>query len=317
MNLNADFSVWKVCVASRRLFALAVLFAVIGSCIVSASIPDVYASRAIISIDNNDNDPLEKGNILSNLKEMLVSSESNVLSESRVYMKIVQSSEFENGLRTAEVVTEKGEKMNFADYLAKERMPWWSGGERLFAERVEDCVKYEMNTHNDNITVQVELQDAVVACAMVDTIINRLHCYMSEYMVKKAKIAYCNQLAERTKIEADYKDIMKKKAQYADSNFGAERPDVASNIEALQKEADRLTEMRNDAAVKTEMAKMEIERTRPTFIKLVSNHVANNPLHPHWIANFMIWLFYSLTATLLFVLYRKKSELGKKNNVKG
>lgn len=315
MDLNVEFSVWKECVANKRLFALAALVAIIGSCIVSASIPHVYVSRATISIDTNDKDPLEKGNALGALKQLLSSSESNVLSEPRVYMKIVQSAAFANSLRTATIVTKEGKRMSFASYLEKENRPWWSYENSTFEERIDDCVKYEMNTHNFNITVQVGLQDAVVACAMVDTVLNRLHAHLSEYMVRKAEISYRNLRDEKIKAENDYRRILKKKASYSDANFDAERADVVANMQALQNEAERLTEMRNTTALKAEMAKMEIGRTRPTFIKLVSNHVANSPLHPHWIANLLIWLFYSILAVLMFVLYRKKVKIWNERKI--
>ena len=81
MNINVEFSVRKVCAANWRLFVLAAVVALVGSCIVSASIPSSYASRARISIDTNDKNPLENSNnLLNNLKSLLDPSESNVLS---------------------------------------------------------------------------------------------------------------------------------------------------------------------------------------------------------------------------------------------
>lgn len=310
MNLNVNFSVWKECVANRRLFALAVLVALIGACVVSASIPTSYASRARISIDTNDKDPLEKGNFISDIKAMLMSSESNVLTEPRVYMKVLQSNMFMNSLGDVNIATTDGTRMTFSDYLAKrERRPWWSISEDLLADKIKDRVKYEMNTHNFIITIQVELQDGVVACAMVDSVVNRLHGYMTDYMQKKANVDYRNRLAERDKAEADYHEAIRIQAEFADANFDVERPEVALKLQALQAEADRKMQIRNEAGVKAEMAKMEVERTRPTFIKLVNNYVPNVPVHPHWIANFLIWLFYSLFATLMYVLYHKKYRM--------
>lgn len=314
MNLNVNFSVWKECVAHRRLFALAVLVALIGACVVSASIPASYASRARISIDTNDNDPLEKGNMLSNIKALLTSSESNVLTEPRIYMKVLQSDMFMKSLGGVNIATADGTRMTFADYIAKrERRPWWSIGEDLLTDRIKDRVRYEMNTHNYTITIQVELQDAVVACAMVDTVINRLHVYMTDYMQKKANVDLRNRLAEREKAEAEYHEAIRRQAEFADANFDVERPEVALQQQTLQDEADRKMQIRNEAGVKAEMAKMEVERTRPTFIKLVNNYVPNVPVHPHWIANFLIWLFYSLFATLMYVLYRKKYSMWRES----
>lgn len=316
MNLNVNFSVWKECVANCRLFALAVLVAIVGACVVSASIPASYASRARISIDTNDKDPLEKGNMLSDIKALLTSSESNVLTEPRVYMKVLQSDMFLNSLGSVNIATTDGERMTFADYLVeREQRPWWSINDDLLADKIRDRVKYEMNTHNYTITIQVELQDAVVACAMVDTVINRLHSYMTEYMQKKANVDYCNRLVERDEAEAAYHEAIRRKAEFADANFDVERPEVALKLQALQNEADRLMQIRNETGVKAEMAKMEIERTRPTFIKLVNNYVPSTPMHPHWIANFLIWLFYSLFVTLMYVLYRKKYRMWCEANI--
>ena len=239
-----------------------------------------------------------------------MSSESNVLTEPRVYMKVLQSDMFMNSLGDVNIATTDGARMTFSDYLAKrERRPWWSIGEDLLADKIKDRVKYEMNTHNFTITIQVELQDAVVACTMVDTVINHLHSYMTEYKQKKANVDYRNRLAERDKAEAEYHEAIRRQAEFADANFDVERPEVALKLQALQAEADRKMQIRNETGVKAEMAKMEVERTRPTFIKLVNNYVPKTPAHPHWIANFLIWLFYSLFATLMYVLYRKKYRM--------
>ena len=311
MNINVEFSVRKVCAANWRLFVLAAVVALVGSCIVSASIPSSYASRARISIDTNDKNPLEKGNnLLSNLKSLLDPSESNVLSEPRVYVKILQSDSFVSSLATASVVTERGQCMTFAHYIENfEKLPWWNVGEHVLQDMIKDRVRYEMNTRNYTITIQVDLQDPVVACAMVDTVINRLHGYMTTYMQRKAEVEYRNRMSEFSKTETDYHESMQRKAQFADSNFDVEQPDVAIKFNALQEEADRLMSIRNEAGIKAALAKMEVERTRPTFIKLVSNYVPLSPLHPHWVANFFIWLFYSQLAIFLFVLYRTKYRM--------
>lgn len=315
MSLNEDFSVWKVCVANRRLFAMTAVVAFVASTIVSISIPATYASRARISIDTNDKNPLEKGKgLFSNLKSLFTTSESNVLTEPRVYMKLLESETFYESLGTAKVITAHGFKMSFNNYIAtQEKSPWWIVGDENMTDKLKDRVKYEMNTHNFTITIQVELQDAVVACAMVDTVINRLHDYMTAYMVKKATLDYHNRLADRKHAEACYHKAMLQASMFADSNFDVERPEIAMQLKALQNEADRLMKLRNEAAVKAALAKMEVERTRPTFIKLVSNKVPSSPLHPHWIANAVIWLFYSLFLTLMFVLYRKKFQIWRKS----
>lgn len=311
MKPNVNFSVWKECVRNRRLFALTTIMAVICACIVSASIPTSYASRARISIDTNDKNPLEYGNGLQYaLKELLNHSESNVLTEAQVYIKILEADVFVNSLQTANIVTSDNKKMNFGHYLAtREQKPWWSINEKNIINQINDRIKYELNLHNNTITIQVELQDAVVACAMVDTVIGRLHAFMTAYMVKKATIDYRHKLAERKKVEAEYQQAIHRAAQFADSNFDLERPEVAQYLKTFQDEENRLMEIRNEVNMKAMMAKMEMERTRPTFIKIVNNQVPISPLHPHWVANIFIWLFYSLFITLIYVLYRKKFEL--------
>lgn len=314
--MENNFSVWRECVSCRRLFFLAVLVAVFGSGIVSFCIPDTFVSRAKVSIDTNDKNPLEKGNMLQNIKNMLSSSESNVLTEPRVYLQVVNSSTFIDGLKTVTVDASDGGCMTFADYLLhKERRPWWSSGENV-EELIAGHVKYEMNTHNKLITIQVSADDAKIACAMVDSVISHLHAFMSTYMLDKARVNYRNKLVLRKKAGADYHKAMRAKADFDDANTDVSLPDVATRQKDLQDEADRTLGLYNDAILNAEMAKMEMQRTRPTFIKLVANTAPLKPLNPHWVANFLIWLFYSVLCAFLLVLYRKKyfSNKGLKNN---
>lgn len=310
MGCDNSWNAGKECAKHIRLYIATSVFAIFSACIISLSIPVTYTSRTKISIDSNDKNPLEKGSIISNISSALTSSKSNVLTEPLIYEDILESETFYDSLKDISIKLEdRAQKMTYGDYLIQNhKSAWWNRLMRAdgINDIMERCIKYEVNTRNGMITIQVSDQNPCIASLMVDSITIRIQKVMEKYMIHKAVTNYNNWEKLRYSTWKEYKDASRKYADFIDSNTNITQPSTKINSEQLQAEVYRTMAVYQEAASRCKVAEMQIQRTRPLFVKIVNNTVPLNPSNPKWIQNIAIWLFYSITGTTLFILYRRK-----------
>jgi len=305
-----SWSVAQVCRTNLHLYIKVLCASVIGAVLFSLSIPARYISRATISIDANDKNPLGKGNFINDLQSLLSPSESNVLTEPYVYLKILASPSFRQGLLNVKVQSKSPKSTKtYAEHLIQDtRLPWWEEllGNRNVEEMATQNIRYEMKMKTGLIIIEVSDQDPTIANAMADTIVDHLHSFMTAHMINKAQVHYRNKVRERQKAASDYKTAMKAYTTYANANTDLLQPDATIRLEALESEMDRTLSIYNEATIAWKMAQMEIQRRRPTFFKIVTNTVAQQPSNPKWLQNILIWIFYGMLFTTWYVLYRKR-----------
>jgi len=310
MAKDENWSVGGVCKANRKLYVKTLCMAVVGAMVISFSIPRTYVSRATISIDINDKDPLKKGNFMENVQSMFSSSTSDVLSEPQIYMNIMKSNSFKEGLlHTMIYNNDENVCKTYAEYLDKDvKNAWWNvlWGKKDTLEMIEKNIKYELKLKTGLIVIQVSDQDANIANAMTDTVVAHLHRFMTEYMTNKATIDLNNKANERRKAASDYHAAMEEYTAYANANTDISLPSENVHLTALQNEVDQKLSLYNEATQRWKMAQMELQRMRPTFFKIVTNTVAVKPSNPKWVQNIFVWVFYAMMFTTWYVLYRKR-----------
>lgn len=320
MGCDNSWSAGKECAKHIKLYITTSVIAIFSACLISLSIPVTYTSRTKISIDSNDKNPLEKGSLISNISSALTSSKSNVLTEPLIYEDILESATFYESLKNISVKpAEKARTMPYDAYLRQHHQSaWWDRLTRAdgIDDIMERCIKYEVNTRNGMITIQVSDQNPYIGSLMVDSITVRIQKVMEKYMIQKAVTNYNNWKELRNRTGKEYKEASRRYADFIDSNANLTQPSTKINSEQLQAEVYRTMAVYQEAASRCKVAEMQIQRTRPLFMKIVNNTVPLNPSNPKWIQNIAIWLFYSIIGTTLFILYRRKyfSDSIKENN---
>lgn len=315
MERKEDWDVIKVCAANKKLYVIAFFIASLGAIAFSFSIPKTYTSRASISIDSNDKNPLSKGTMFTDIESMLSSSESDVLTEPYIYIKVLESQTFINGLLKANVYRNGKEKMSFSEYLEKHyKSPWWSFlyEKNTPSELVKKNIKYELKLKTGIIIVQVCDQDMSIANCLVDTVLVHLNAFMTNYMISKAKDNLANKEKVKRNAAANYHDALNKYNIYANANTDLEESGAQIKLGALKDEVDRTFALYEKTVDGWQFAKMEVQRKRPTFFKIKNNTIAIQPSNPKWIPNLLIWIFYAFIITTWFVLYKKKFENKRK-----
>jgi len=306
MGKEGKWRVFDVCMANKKFFFIAFLIAIVGSSVVSLSIPKTYISRTTISIDSNDKNPLTKGVSFSGIKSMLSSSESEVLTEPYMYIKVLESPLFIKEILNTRIGKEQ---LTYADYLQKKcKHAWWFSliGAEDASEVVKKNIKYELKLKTGLIIIQVCDQDPCVANALVDTVVAHLHAFMTNYMIVKAKNNLANKEMVRMKAATNYHNAMSKYVSFANANNDLNEPTAQIYLKDLKNERDRTFELYEEAINSWNVARMEVQHRRPTFYKIKVNTLATQASSPKWLQNIFIWIFYAMLFTLWFVLYREK-----------
>lgn len=310
MECDNSWSAGKECAKHIKLYITTSVFAIFSACIISISIPVTYTSRTKISIDSNDKNPLEKGSLISNISSALTSSKSNVLTEPLIYKDILESATFYESLKNISVKPEdKTWTLPYDAYLRQyHKSAWWYRltGTDDIDDVMKRCIKYEVNTRNGMITIQVSDQNPYIASLMVDSITVRIQKVMERYMIQKAVANYNNWKKLRNKTGKEFREASRRYANFIDSNANLTQPSTKINSEQLQAEVYRTMAIYQEAASRCKVAEMQIQRTRPLFMKIINNTVPLNSSNPKWILNIAVWLFYSIIGTTLFILYRRK-----------
>ena len=268
---------WTQLICRYKILLISSLaIAIVGSTVVSVSIPKSYCSIKKISI-NASEDKLEKAtNKLKLLFQNPTIEPSNVTTEPNVINELLKSPKLFRLMGEAYVKTSDNKRLKLKDYLLFSREPWWS---RFFnsqdeENRLERCMMTEVDLKTGIISIKGMAQDPLVAYEITEIASDmRKQCISSK---KK------------------YDQAMKAYAKYVDSNTSPTLMEELSIIDSLQKNVDNALEEYNKANLQYHLAAMKEQRHQINFISLNDGNIAKSPEHPRTFINLLIWLFYAL-----------------------
>jgi hypothetical protein len=313
-GIDCHWNVWKECWKQRRLYFIAGIIALIGSSIVSFSIPSVYHAYKQISIDANKDNILEKGDKSELIKKRLGLETSTVTTDPDIYALILRSPAFLSALEKVTLRTSGGQYgTTYAQHISTANQPWWNSftHKKDILEIIQDNIKCEVNWHNKVITLRVADQDAFIAFQMVDTVSQHLQTELIKYIKSKATVDLKNRRQERDSAKIRYEKAQQKYTTYSERHFDHQAPSYKIEQESLERDASAALREYNDALLQYNITKMNYDKLRPNFIDLKTNLLPLNPSRPHWIANFFLWLFYGWLFTTWFILFRKQYQVKK------
>jgi len=311
-DTDNHWNVWKECWKQRRLYFIAGIIALIGSVTVSLSIPPVYHAYKQISIDANKDNILEKGDKSELIKKKLGLEPSTVTTDPDIYALILRSPAFMATLKNVNLRTAEGQhSMTYAQHISTAQQPWWSvfTHKKDILELIQDNIKCEVNLHNEIITLRVADQDAFIAFQMIDTVSQHLQAELVKYIKSKATVDLANRKQERDAAKTRYEKAQQKYTSYSERHFDHQAPSYKIEQASLEREASLALTEYNDALLQYNITKMNYDKLRPNFIDLKTNLLPLSPSHPHWIANFFLWLFYCWLFTTWFILFRKQYQI--------
>lgn len=246
-----------------------------------------------------------------------------------VYPDLMKSVDFKTSLFPIKVQQKRDKRtMTYYDYLKYEwREPWWKDCFGLMAPKLKPDtivntfeltgeqariaglaiknVKCEIDKKTNLITIDVTMQDPLVAAQLADSVKNRLQDFLTEYRTKKARhdLDYALKLNKQAK--KDYERIRQLYADYMDAN-----QDMML-LSAKQKQDDLENEMQlaynnftaTSASVLT--AKAKVQETTPSFTTIQSATVPLGPSGPNTKMIMLICLFLAALFTTAWILYKE------------
>lgn len=293
----------------KRLYIYTCAAALLCSLIVSLSIPRQYVSRIVVTPETKFLE-LRVGAQGGRLSKLLKDKSAWTETGPDVYIEILHTNDFRDKVKQLLVRTSDGEfNGTYEEYLrTKMQYPWFYD---LFTEHtiddiVDNNVRYSLNRANATLTLQVSSCDPLLSAIMPEMLKKLLH----EKITERYHNLYANMADDMNEnLQDALKDYHEKMDEYSKFRDSHEK---AKDIAYMTVQTALQAEMRKAYATCEKYREMK-ERYEMLSVKddvylttLVNPIIAQQATNPHYIANALMWLFYSLVFTTLFILYRKK-----------
>lgn len=267
-----------------------------------------------------------------------------------LYPDVVSSVPFLYGLFNVEVEDLKAEKrMTVQQYMEDEmRSPWWSviisapvkllglikealtsdeegeGGEETRAfrltkdefeivEALSKRVTASVDQKTAVISINVEMQDPMVAAMLADTVVNRLQEFITDYRTNKARqdLVYAETLNQEAK--ANYYKAQQAYADYLDRNNGLILHSATTTRERMQNEATLAFNIYNQTAQQVQMAKAKVQENTPVYAIVSPPTVPIKPAAPRKALILVGFVFLAFVACAAWILYGEPMMQDLKN----
>lgn len=309
--------------------------------IVAFSIPREYDSSATLAPELGNNQKMSGG--LGAMAAMVGISTGQQMGSDAVnpmlYPDVVSSIPFLYGLFNVQVEDIDGEqRMTVQQYMEDEvKSPWWSviiglpfkligllrsddeegeGGEETRAFRltkdeykIVEALSKRITASVDQktavISINVTMQDPMVATMLADTVVNRLQEFITDYRTNKARKDL--EYAELLNMEAkdNYYKAQQKYADYLDRNNGLILHSATTTRERMQNEATLAFNLYNQTAQQVQMAKAKVQENTPVYAIVSPPTVPIKPSAPRKALILVGFVFLAFVASAAWILYGK------------
>ncbi len=167
------------------------------------------------------------------------------------------------------------------------------------------AIQVEVDKKTGETTIQVTMDNAVVAATVADTVCNHLREYVTEYRTRKAR----ENLNSYTKIAEEshqrYLKASKAYADYQDNNRGLILNAVISEGNRLSNELRIASELYAQTKLQAEMARGKLIEEKPVFAVI---QPASVPLKPDNSRKkvLIIWTFMGFALSTAWVIYGRE-----------
>lgn len=326
--------------------------AVIGL-VVAFSIPREYTVDVKLAPELSDNKAASGG--LGALASMaglggMQSSGSDAVYP-QLYPDVVKSVPFLTSLFDVPVETsEDGEKFTVSQFIDEETTgPWWGAvmrfpftviGWLMPGDDEEVAANHKLDTfrltkdENDMVlaladrvtasvdqktfvvTINVTMQDPLVAAMLADTVVARLQEYVTDYRTNKARkdLEYAEKLNAEAKDE--YYKAQQKLADYTDRNQGIATQSARIARDRLDNEAQLAFSLYNTTSQQVQKAKAKVQETTPVYAVVNPATVPIRPSAPRKVMILIGWVFLAFVASASWILFIKPALASTKERRK-
>ena len=232
------------------------------------------------------------------------------------------------------------ESIPLNEYMLTQRRPWWKwimglpfkavggvmslikGSDEEDEEHVLDpfrltkdeaarlkAIKGSMSADVDKktfvATINVTMQDRVVAATVADSVISKLQSYITEYRTKKATLD-CEYLQNiYLERQQEYYAAQQRYASYVDGNKNLYTRQSMVEGERLQNDMNQASQIYNQVAQQLQVARAKIQEAKPVFAVVQPATVPNKPAAPRKMMILVGFIFLACAGTCAWVLFGK------------
>lgn len=258
----------------------------------------------------------------------------------QLYPDIVSSLPFTVEMFDVKVTNLKGdETKTVSEYLTHDiSAPWWSyitslpgriiggilsifrGGDHDATERKVDLfhltpqenaiagalagrVDVDVDGKTSIISINVTMQDPMVAAMLADTVAGRLKDYVTDYRTNKARadMEYAQRLCDEAR--DDYYRAQQRYAAYSDKNKGIVLQSARTEEERLQNEMSLAFNLYNSTAQQLQVAKAKVQEITPVYTVLQPSTVPLAPSKPSKALILVGCVFLAVVAAAAWILF--------------
>ena len=287
--------------------------------IVAFSLPKEYTTTVKLAPEGGSNNRLSNLAGLAGLAGINLNSVSEKDGiNSNIYPDVIESTPFLLEFMDMTVTTQDGKNTySFYDYMLKEqKQAWWkhimsapikligwiksigkdkhpsspndtidlfnlTPAQVAFTSILKSRILFEPDKKSGIISVTVKMQDPLISAVIVDSTIQKLQRYITDYKTKKARydLSINQQLYEQAK--KNYYAIEDDLAQMKDRNRGLKSEALTIKIERQQNERDLAYTIYNQAAQQVEVSKLKLQEITPIYTILKPARIPLQATSPH------------------------------------
>lgn len=237
-----------------------------------------------------------------------------------LYPDIVESVPFATSLFDVPVTDSKGRTYTVKEYLMEEtKGPWWGvimslpsraiGGvvglfkpknteeEESDSVHVTDnfqltplenglvgALRHRISASIDSktnvITIEAMMQDPMVSAILVDTVVDRLREYVTDYRTNKARQDLEYALKLNNEAQQEYYKAQQRLADYIDRNQNLATRSAQVTQDRLENESSLAFNLYNETSLQVQSAKSRVQETTPVYTVITPATVPMRPISP-------------------------------------
>lgn len=311
--LELAYRLWD----NRKTLLIWCMWGVIAGLIIAFSIPKEFSASVKLAPETQTSKSGISGGLGALASMAGISASGNTGSDAvypTLYPEIVKSVPFVTSLFDVPVTDKEGETFTVREYLEKEtHAPWWNvilgvpgklislvkGGDKEEVEEGHVTNNFNLTTEENKlvnslqerigasvdqktsvITIYITMQDPMVSAILVDTVVDRLREYITEYRTNKARkdLAYALKLNDEA--QQEYYKAQQRLADYIDRNQNLATRSAQVTRDRLENESSLAFNLYNETSLQVQNAKSKVQETTPVYTEIVPATVPKKAASP-------------------------------------
>lgn len=311
--LELAYKLWD----KRKLLLIWVMWGVLAGLIIAFSIPKEYTTTVKLAPETRGAKAGLSGGLGALASMAGINASSNSGADAvypTLYPDVVSSVPFATSLFNVPVTDKEGKTITVKEFLMEDtKAPWWAaifaipgkvislvkGGDKeeegadhttnnfnltkeetMLVAALQERISASVDQKTSVITIAAKMQDPMVSAILVDTVVDRLREYVTEYRTNKARqdLEYAQKL--NNEAQQEYYKAQQKLADYIDRNQNLATRSAQVTQERLENESSLAFNLYNETSLQVQNAKSRVQETTPVYTEITPATVPLRPTSP-------------------------------------